>query len=72
MWMKLICSGCGICVEVCPYEAREMDPRKGISIVHSALCQGCGACIAACPNNACELRNTRAGQVLRMVDTFIA
>jgi heterodisulfide reductase subunit A len=69
---ELICSGCGICVEVCPYEAREMDPRKGISIVHSALCQGCGACIASCPNNACELRNTRAGQVLRMVDTFIS
>jgi heterodisulfide reductase subunit A2 len=68
---EVICSGCGICVEVCPYEAREMDPRKGISIVHSALCQGCGACIAACPNNACELRNTRAGQVLRMLDTFI-
>jgi heterodisulfide reductase subunit A2 len=68
---ELVCSGCGICVEVCPYEAREMDPRKGISMVHSALCQGCGACIAACPNNACELRNTRAGQVLRMVDTFI-
>ncbi len=66
-----ICSGCGICVEVCPYEAREMDSRKGISIVQSALCQGCGACIAACPNNACELRNTSAGQVLGMVDTFI-
>ncbi len=68
---ELICSGCGICVEICPYEAREMDARKGISVVHTALCQGCGACIAACPNNACELRNTRANQVLRMVDTFI-
>ena len=67
-----ICSGCGICVEICPYEAREMDIHQGISIVHSALCQGCGACIASCPNNACELRNTSAGQVLRMVDTFIS
>ncbi|MEW6374255.1 MAG: CoB--CoM heterodisulfide reductase iron-sulfur subunit A family protein [Thermodesulfobacteriota bacterium] len=67
-----ICSGCGICVEICPYEAREIDNRRGISTVHSALCQGCGACIAACPNFACELRNTSAGQVLRMVDTFIA
>jgi heterodisulfide reductase subunit A len=66
-----ICSGCGICVEVCPYEAREMDPLRGISMVHSALCQGCGACIAACPNFACELRNGSANQVLRMVDTFI-
>jgi heterodisulfide reductase subunit A len=66
-----ICSGCGICVEVCPYEAREMDPHRGISIVHQALCQGCGACIAACPNNACELRNNRATQILRMLETFI-
>jgi heterodisulfide reductase subunit A len=65
-----ICSGCGICVEVCPYEAREMDERRGISVVHSALCQGCGACIAACPNFACELRNATSGQVLKMMDTF--
>ncbi len=67
-----ICSGCGICVEICPYEAREMDIHQRISIVHSALCQGCGACIASCPNNACELRNGSASQILRMVDTFVA
>ncbi len=66
-----ICSGCGICVEICPYEAREMDARRGISVVHQALCQGCGACIAACPNFACELRNSSSGQTLRMVDTFV-
>jgi len=66
-----ICSGCGICVEICPYEAREMDVRRGISVVHSALCQGCGACIAACPNFACELRNSSSCQTLRVVDTFI-
>jgi len=67
-----ICSGCGICVSICPYEAREMDSQKGISVVHQALCQGCGACIAACPNNACELRNSKASQVLSMLETFTA
>jgi heterodisulfide reductase subunit A len=66
-----ICSGCGICVEICPYEAREMDVHRGISVVHSALCQGCGACIASCPNNACELRNSSAGQILQVVETFV-
>jgi heterodisulfide reductase subunit A len=66
-----ICSGCGICVEICPYEAREMDSRRGISVVHSALCQGCGTCIGACPNFACELRNSTSVQTLRMVETFI-
>jgi heterodisulfide reductase subunit A len=65
-----ICSGCGICVQVCPYEAREMDEYRGISKVHEALCQGCGACIAACPNNACELRNSKAMQVFGMMETF--
>ena len=67
-----ICSGCGICVEICPYEAREMNSQKGVSVVHQALCQGCGACIAACPNNACELRNSKASQVLSMLETFAA
>jgi heterodisulfide reductase subunit A len=66
-----ICSGCGICIEICPYEAREMDPRRGVSIVHQVLCQGCGACIASCPNFACELRNGSAGQILRMMDIFV-
>jgi heterodisulfide reductase subunit A len=66
-----ICSGCGICVEICPYEAREMDVHRGISVVHQALCQGCGACIAACPNFACELRNSSSSQILQMLNMFI-
>jgi len=65
-----ICSGCGICVHVCPYEAREIEEYRRISMVNEALCQGCGACIAACPNNACELRNSRAMQVFGMIDVF--
>jgi heterodisulfide reductase subunit A len=65
-----ICSGCGICVQVCPYEAREMDEYRRTSRVHEALCQGCGACIAACPNNACELRNSKTFQVFGMMEVF--
>jgi heterodisulfide reductase subunit A len=65
-----ICSGCGICVDVCPYEAREMDEYRMISRVNEALCQGCGACIAACPNNACELRNSTTMQVFGMIGVF--
>ena len=60
-----ICSGCGICVEICPYEAREMDAHRGISIVHRPSARDAGPALPACPNNACELRNASASQVLQ-------
>jgi heterodisulfide reductase subunit A len=66
-----ICSGCGICVEICPYEAREVNDRRRTSVVHQALCQGCGACVASCPNFACELKNGSSGQILLMLNTFV-
>ncbi len=65
-----ICSGCGICVEICPYDARVMDEYRRISTVNQAVCQGCGACIAACPNKACELINSTTAQFFRVIDDF--
>jgi len=65
-----VCSGCGICVDICPYGARVMDDFKRISTVNQAVCQGCGACIAACPNKACELINSTSMQFIRMIDDF--
>ena len=65
-----VCSGCGICIDICPYGARIMDDFKRISMVNQAVCQGCGACIAACPNKACELINSTSRQFIRMVDDF--
>lgn len=43
------CSGCRVCVSVCPYKAISfMDDRK-VAEVNAVLCQGCGTCVAACP-----------------------
>jgi heterodisulfide reductase subunit A len=39
-----VCSGCGLCVAACPYEARVMHPWRPIAVVNQALCQGCSAC----------------------------
>ncbi len=66
----LVCSGCGICVEICPYGARQLNSVTNISDVNKALCQGCGACIAACPNKACELINQTSIQTLKMINTY--
>jgi heterodisulfide reductase subunit A len=66
-----LCSGCGICVAFCPYDAREMDEERNIARVIDVLCQGCGGCVAACPNNACQHVNTSNRQVLQMIDAFL-
>ncbi len=63
-----LCSGCGLCIEACPYEARAFHPWKGIATVNVALCQGCGACAVVCPNKASRVRNFTPLQYLAMVE----
>lgn len=65
------CTGCGICIEICPYEARTLNERKHIAEVNDALCTGCGGCIAACPSNASVHKNFTKKQLLNMVDDII-
>jgi heterodisulfide reductase subunit A len=61
------CSGCGVCVGVCPFNARELDPeRKKVKVVE-VLCEGCGACGAACPTGAAQQRNLTDIQLQSMV-----
>jgi heterodisulfide reductase subunit A2 len=65
-----VCVGCGICVGVCPYEARILHQRKKVALVEEALCQGCGGCVAACPNGASQMRNQTTDQILAMIDAI--
>ena len=62
-----LCSGCGICVATCPYDAREMNEAEGIVEVNDILCEGCGACISACPSNASQQKNLTNKQLSDMI-----
>jgi heterodisulfide reductase subunit A len=62
------CSACGLCVEVCPFGARVLEPGAPYAEVIEALCQGCGACVAACPNKASNQTGVEVGQVYAMLD----
>ena len=62
-----LCSGCSICVAVCPFDARELDKEKMVVKVNEALCQGCGSCSAACPSGAAQQRNLFDKQIEEMV-----
>jgi heterodisulfide reductase subunit A len=66
------CAGCGLCVDVCPYNAREIDPVKKVAIVHPFLCESCGACVVACPSSAAFLRDHREEQMISSIDALLA
>ncbi|MBI5847000.1 MAG: CoB--CoM heterodisulfide reductase iron-sulfur subunit A family protein [Nitrospirae bacterium] len=46
------CSGCRVCISICPYTAISFDAEKEVARVNDLLCQGCGTCVAACPSAA--------------------
>ena len=49
-----VCSGCRLCIGLCPYSAIEFVRANGngVSNVNEALCKGCGTCVSACPSGA--------------------
>jgi heterodisulfide reductase subunit A len=65
-----ICAGCGLCVGVCPYGAREIDQEKKIANVMQVLCQGCGACAAICPNGATMQVGFAKEEVMAAIDSL--
>lgn len=47
------CTGCGSCLQVCPFGALSLD-NENIAVVSEA-CTGCGACLPECPVEALSL-----------------
>lgn len=45
-----ICTECGRCVTVCPYEARSMVGKQ--MNLDRSMCRYCGLCVTACPTGA--------------------
>jgi Pyruvate/2-oxoacid:ferredoxin oxidoreductase delta subunit len=51
---ETLCTDCGLCTEICPFEARDLTDLK--LTFDSERCYGCGVCVPACPENAIEMR----------------
>ncbi len=52
-----LCSGCRICVSLCPYKAISFDKIEKRIMINDVLCRGCGICPAACPSGAIRARH---------------
>lgn len=57
-----ICSECGLCAEVCRFEAILTTPRHGVD---PAGCEGCAACAYQCPEEAIHMEPQLAGHWFR-------
>ncbi len=50
------CSGCGVCLEVCPREVFALENRLA-KIIDIDACMECGACAINCPEGALTVRS---------------
>lgn len=66
-----LCAGCGLCVAVCPYGARQLDDESRVAGVVDVLCQGCGACSVACPSGASQQRGFEAQAELAKIEAAL-
>jgi NADPH-dependent glutamate synthase beta subunit-like oxidoreductase/ferredoxin len=76
-----ICSGCGVCVDVCSYDATKLEQSKEyvrvswrseaglVAIIDESRCKRCGACVSACPAGA---RTIKDELVKTIDDTYAA
>jgi len=62
-----LCSGCGLCVESCPFTAIELLEEGGKARVNEVLCKGCGLCSATCRPGAIQQKGFNDNQILSMI-----
>jgi len=64
------CSGCGLCVRVCPGDSLMLDTEKR-PVPNNTVeltCASCGACMACCPEEAITI--TRKMEFIGMFKTL--
>ncbi|MBA7594512.1 Ion-translocating oxidoreductase complex subunit B [subsurface metagenome] len=68
---KDACSGCKLCIQVCPYNAISFDEQEGVAVVSELECKGCGNCAAICPSGACSTGGFEDGQILAQIEALV-
>ena len=61
------CTGCGACVDVCPFGALEII--EGVAVVNEN-CTACGACISVCPVEALSLPEAEEKPVTEDLESY--
>ncbi len=67
-----MCSGCHICVGLCPHAAIQYNEEKGVAEVIEAACKGCGVCVAACGSGVPQQRGYLDEQIFAEIEGALA
>ena len=67
-----LCSGCKVCLALCPYNAITFDEEKKVTEISDILCKGCGVCVAACPAGAITGRHFTDEQIVAEIEGLLA
>ncbi len=68
------CAGCGMCVNLCPYQALALVEKEGgkkVMQVTEAKCKGCGTCGGFCPGGAIWMQHFATPQIVAQIDAFL-
>ena len=75
------CSGCGACVDICPYSAMQLEEvtlrensqkvTRMVAKLNPGLCQGCGACTVACRPGAADLLGFTDEGIMREMEALL-
>ncbi|HNJ81186.1 MAG TPA: CoB--CoM heterodisulfide reductase iron-sulfur subunit A family protein, partial [Methanoregulaceae archaeon] len=67
------CAGCGMCVNLCPYQALSLVEKEGRTVmqVTEAKCKGCGTCGGFCPGGAIWMQHFATPQIIAQIDAFL-
>ncbi len=63
------CTGCGICLEVCPHAVLKIEGKKA-SVTDRKRCMECGACAKNCPFAAITV-NTGVGCAAAIINGIL-
>ncbi|MGB9864311.1 MAG: ATP-binding protein [Candidatus Saccharicenans sp.] len=56
-----LCTGCGICLDVCRFDAIER-PEEGTIRIDEISCEGCAVCSHVCPVGAISMKDNISGR----------
>ena len=65
-----LCTGCGICHDVCRFGAIHALPEEGVYRVNPMACEGCASCFYQCPEEAIQRVPQLAGHWYRSTSRY--